>query len=128
MRAQKLSCNARDVMGSVVSSCDRRFNSSNSVTSSTSDKLEDPEKVVEAVSEKKNVRGHVRKDEADEALGQIHNQLRHVQVYLDPEATESSSGGESGDELDSFPSGAELYAPLEVGVNGILNVTCNAIK
>ena len=118
LRAQKLSCNARDVMGSVVSSCDRRFNSVNSVTSSTSDKLEDPEKVVEAVSEKKNVRGHVRKDEADEALGQIHNQLRHVQVYLDPEATESSSGGESGDELDSFPSGAELYAPLEVGVNG----------
>ena len=115
LRAQKLSCNARDVMGSVVTSCDRRFNSSKSVTS---DKLEEPDKIVEAVSEKKSVRGqeNVGKDEADDALGQIHNQLRHVQVYLDPEATESSSGGESGDELDSYPTGAELYAPLEVGV------------
>jgi len=112
LRAQKLSCNARDVMGSVVTSCDRRFNSSKSVTS---DKLEEPDKIVEAVSEKKSVRGqeNVGKDEADDALGQIHNQLRHVQVYLDPEATESSSGGESGDELDSYPTGAELYAPLE---------------
>ena len=53
------------------------------------------------------------KARTDEVLGQIHSQLRHVQHYVDPDATESSSGGESADEMDKFTPGAELYAPLQ---------------
>ena len=53
------------------------------------------------------------KTRTDEVLGQLHSQLRQVQQYRDPDATESSSGGESGDEMDKFSATAELYAPLE---------------
>ena len=67
----------------------------------------DPSDAVKKVRVKKYNKAH-----ADEVLGQIHNQLRHVQHYLDPDATESSSGGESGDEMDKFTAGAEFYAPL----------------
>ena len=64
--------------------------------------------------EKKVVRiKKYNKSRTDEVLGQLHSQLRHVQTYLDPDATESSSGGESGDEMDKAQPGAELYAPLQ---------------
>ena len=33
-------------------------------------------------------------------------------LRLDPDATESSSGGESADEHDKYPSGATFYAPI----------------
>ena len=106
LRAQKLSCNARDVMCSVVTSMDRRQRIK-PVLSDTSADSEAKSEQSEAVANK------ITKAEADEALGQIHNQLRHVQKFVDPDATDSSSGGESADEMDKFTPGAELYAPLE---------------
>ena len=67
----------------------------------------------EAAATKKIRVKKYNKARTDEVLGQIHSQLRHVQHYVDPDATESSSGGESADEMDKFTPGAELYAPLQ---------------
>ena len=117
LRAQKLSCNARDVLCSVVTSCDKRrarMNGDVSVEPKLAVKVQvgDEPEPVEAGPKKMRVKKY-NKARTDEVLGQLHSQLRHVQSYLDPEATESSSGGESADETDKFQPGAELYAPLQ---------------
>ena len=114
LRAQKLSCNARDVLCSVVTSCDKRrarMNGDVSVEPKLGVKVELGVET-ETVQKKMRVKKY-DKGRTDEVLGQLHSQLRHVQSYLDPDATESSSGGESADETDKFHSGAELYAPLQ---------------
>ena len=120
LRAQKLSCNARDVLCSVVASCDKRRARMNGDVSSEprpSVKVEvggDEAEKTEMEPGLKKIRvKKYNKARADEVLGQLHSQLRHVQSYLDPDATESSSGGESADEMDKFQPGAELYAPLQ---------------
>ena len=116
LRAQKLSCNARDVLCSVVTSCDKRrarMNGDVSVEPKLAVKVEvGDETEAEAGFKKMRVKKY-NKVRTDEVLGQLHSQLRHVQSYLDPDATESSSGGESADETDKFQPGAELYAPLQ---------------
>ncbi|XP_023336822.1 KAT8 regulatory NSL complex subunit 1, partial [Eurytemora carolleeae] len=53
------------------------------------------------------------KKKADETFGQLYGHLRHVQRFLDPEATESSSGGDSADEDEKYTPGAVLYAPIK---------------
>ena len=113
LRAQKLSCNARDVLCSVVTSCDKRrarMNGDVSVEPKLGVKVE---LGAETETLKKMRVKKYDKGRTDEVLGQLHSQLRHVQSYLDPDATESSSGGESADETDNFQAGAELYAPLQ---------------
>ena len=53
------------------------------------------------------------KHRADDMLGQLNSHLRHVMAALDTDVTESSSGGDSADELDKFSVGAVKYAPIE---------------
>ena len=57
----------------------------------------------------------VQKSKSDEVLGEVRAAVRHVQHLADPEATESSSGGDSADEQDVNPSNrdATLFAPLQ---------------
>jgi len=50
---------------------------------------------------------------ADNTLGQLHAHLRHLQKFVDDEATESSSGGESADEQEKFAPNAASYAPIK---------------
>jgi len=121
LRAQKLSNHAVDQLQTAVYSCDKRRARMNGETLETikteKDTPDKPNPLNEAVTDEKQKQKirvkKYNKTKADAVLGQIHSQLRHVQQYLDPDATESSSGGESADELDSFNSGAELYAPIQ---------------
>ena len=118
LRSGKLSCNARDVLASVVTSCDKRRARLQGETGPDTKTEAQPGSATENPTaengEKKVVRiKKYNKSRSDEVLGQLHTQLRHVQNYLDPDATESSSGGESGDEMDKAQAGAELYAPLQ---------------
>ena len=126
LRAQKLSCNARDVLCSVVTSCDKRRARMNGelppeqVVKMEREGAGGEARLVEVVKEEAEVPGKkirfkkYNKARTDEVLGQVHSQLRHVQSFLDPDATESSSGGESADEMDrGFSASAELYAPLQ---------------
>ena len=102
-------------MASVVTSCDkRRARLQGDLNPEIKTEAPPEAGSDQAAADKKVVRiKKYNKSRTDEVLGQLHCQLRQVQQYLDPDATESSSGGESGDEMDKFSAGAELYAPLE---------------
>ncbi len=49
---------------------------------------------------------------AQDALGQLRSNMKHLVQSCDSDATESSSGGESCDELDNFPTDNSHYAPI----------------
>ena len=42
-----------------------------------------------------------------------HRKVWRIYLYLDADATESSSGGESADEHEQYPAGAKFYAPIK---------------
>ena len=129
LRAQKLSNHAVEQLQTVVNSCDKRRARMNGEVETVKTEKDTPENIVvkhndnekpdtaeEAANGDKQKKIRVKKynkSRTDDVLGQIHSQLRHVQHYLDPDATESSSGGESADELDKFNPGAELLAPIQ---------------
>ena len=129
LRAQKLSNHAVEQLQTAVNSCDKRRARMNGEVETIKTEKDTPENIVvkhcdtdkpntveETVTDDKQKKIRVKKynkSKTDSVLGQIHSQLRHVQHYLDPDATESSSGGESADELDTFSTGAELFAPIQ---------------
>ena len=53
------------------------------------------------------------KQKAEETLGQLTSNLKHMVNAYDSEATESSSGGESCDEMDNFSYKNERSAPIK---------------
>ena len=53
------------------------------------------------------------KEKADEVLGNMESNLRHLIQGYDSEATESSSGGESCDEHDNFSPESLHYVPVK---------------
>ncbi len=53
------------------------------------------------------------KQRVDEVLGQLSSNLGHMVDMYDSEATESSSGGESCDEMDNFSHRNERSAPIK---------------
>ena len=53
------------------------------------------------------------KERAEEALGQLEANVRHLVQGYDSEATESSSGGESCDEYDRFPHSNSAYVAVK---------------
>ena len=53
------------------------------------------------------------KERAEEALGQLEANVRHLVQGYDSEATESSSGGESCDEFDRFPHSNANYVAVK---------------
>ena len=53
------------------------------------------------------------RERADESLGQIEANLRHLVHNYDTDATESSSGGESADEMDNFNVNNVHYLPVK---------------
>ena len=55
----------------------------------------------------------VEKERAEEALGQLEANVRHLVQGYDSEATESSSGGESCDEFDRFPHSNAAYVAVK---------------
>ena len=129
LMAQKLSNHAVEQLQTAVNSCDKRRARMNGEVETIKTEKDTPENIVvkhcdtdkpntveETVTDDKQKKIRVKKynkSKTDSVLGQIHSQLRHVQHYLDPDATESSSGGESADELDTFSTGAELFAPIQ---------------
>jgi len=126
LRAQKLSNHAVEQLQSAVNSCDKRRARMNGEVESVKTDKDTPDTVVkpndtektDAADEDGDRLKKIRlkkfnRSKTDEVLGQIHSQLRHVQHCLDPDATESSSGGESADEHDKFTPGSELFAPIQ---------------
>eukprot|EP00092_Neocalanus_flemingeri_P030138 GFUD01032716.1.p1 GENE.GFUD01032716.1~~GFUD01032716.1.p1 ORF type:complete len:959 (+),score=270.77 GFUD01032716.1:165-2879(+) len=128
LRAQKLSNHAVEQLQTVVNSCDKRRARMNGEVETIKTEKDTPENIVvkhenekpetaeETVNGDKQKKIRVKKynkSRTDDVLGQIHSQLRHVQHYLDPDATESSSGGESADEHDQFTPGSEEFAPIQ---------------
>ena len=53
------------------------------------------------------------RERAEESLGQLEANLRHLVQGYDSEATESSSGGESCDEADRFPHSNTAYVAIK---------------
>ena len=53
------------------------------------------------------------KQKAEEVLGQLSSNMRHMVNAYDSEATDSSSGGESCDEMDNFSFKNERSAPIK---------------
>ena len=53
------------------------------------------------------------KERAEEALGMLEANVRHLVQGYDSEATESSSGGESCDEFDRFPHSTRSYVAVK---------------
>ncbi len=53
------------------------------------------------------------REKADETLGQLESNLRHLAQGYDSEATESSSGGESCDEFDRFSHSNTTYMSIK---------------
>ena len=53
------------------------------------------------------------KQKVDEILGQLSSNLKHLVDTYDSEATDSSSGGESCDEMDNFSHRNERIAPIK---------------
>ena len=53
------------------------------------------------------------REKADEMLGQMESNLKHLVQSYDSDATESSSGGESCDESEAYPErNKDLYVPI----------------
>ena len=52
------------------------------------------------------------KERADEMLGQMESNLKHMVQSYDSDATESSSGGESCDEAETYPEKNQDYLPI----------------
>ena len=57
--------------------------------------------------------GPEEKQKAEETLGQLSSNMRHMVNAYDSEATDSSSGGESCDEMDNFSFKNERSAPIK---------------
>ena len=57
--------------------------------------------------------GPEEKQKAEEILGQLSSNMRHMVNAYDSEATDSSSGGESCDEMDNFSFKNERTAPIK---------------
>ena len=133
LRAEKLGQNTRLLLGSVVSSCEKRRarqagepqlggSSSSSLALHSPEPAKagggDPQQGGDQSGGQDGGKQRVRvkrynKQRTTGLLGEVDSQLRHIQQSVDPDATDSSSGGESGDELDRFSEHAELFAPVE---------------
>ena len=120
LRAKKLGCHAAEVLTSVTNSCEKRRTKLETASEDSKDvKIselavkEDEVNKAECVVPKKVKVRRYNKQRTDEMLGQVHAHVRHVANALDPDATESSSGGESADEQDKFNPAALKYAPIE---------------
>ena len=123
LRAEKLAAHASEQLQAVVGAYDQRrarLHGEAGVKKEEEDKKEISagQKVDEA--EERAMRRltkakRVQKSKSDEVLGEVRAAARHVQHLADPEATESSSGGDSADEQDVNPSNrdATLFAPLQ---------------
>jgi len=128
LRAQTLCNHAVEQLQAVVANCDRRRARLNGEVENKTEK-DTPNNLLVKHSEsesshavddvetegklKKNRLVKFNKSRTDIVLGQLQSQHRHVQEFVDPDATESSSGGESADELDTFSASAEVYAPIQ---------------
>ena len=128
LRAQTLCNHAVEQLQAVVANCDRRRARLNGEVENKTEK-DTPNNLLVKHSEsesshavdemetdgklKKNRFVKFNKSRTDIVLGQLQSQHRHVQEFVDPDATESSSGGESADELDTFNASAEVYAPIQ---------------
>jgi len=121
LRAQKVGQHAAEQIQTAVVSCDKRL--ARHPLGGRGEQTRD-QKLVHSEEDKANPkeaepkirRAKVRKfnkSKADETFGQLQASLRQIQTFIDPEATESSSGGESCDEQERFPAGATLYAPIQ---------------
>ena len=96
------------------------------VATCTATRLTGQEEEEVAEGEERSMRRHTARSKrpgaarGDEVLGALRAAVREVQRAADPEATESSSGGDSADEQEGggvpgggVPGGAVLFAPLQ---------------
>merc|ERR1719341_2168034 len=122
LRAEKLAAHATEQLQAVVGACDQRrarLHGEAGVKKEEEDKEVPAAQKVDEAEERAMRRltkvKRVQKSKSDEVLGEVRAAVRHVQHLADPEATESSSGGDSADEQDVNPSNrdATLFAPLQ---------------
>ena len=122
LRAEKLAAHATEQLQAVVGACDQRrarLHGEAGVKKEEEDKEAPAAQKVDEAEERAMRRltkvKRVQKSKSDEVLGEVRAAVRHVQHLADPEATESSSGGDSADEQDVNPSNrdATLFAPLQ---------------
>ena len=116
LRAEKLAAHATEQLQAVVGACDqskaRLHGDLESKDTPANLKAEEAE---ERAMRRLTKAKRVQKSKSDEVLGEVWAASRHVQHLADPEATESSSGGDSADEQDVNPSNrdATSFAPLQ---------------
>merc|ERR1719458_1973753 len=108
LRAEKLAAHATEQLQAVVGACDQRRAR---LHGEAGVKKEAEERAMRRLTKVKRV----QKSKSDDVLGEVRAAVRHVQHLADPEATESSSGGDSADEHEVNPSNrdARLFAPLQ---------------
>ena len=108
LRAKKVCTHLVEQLSTVTSSCEKRRARIEGANREGGERI---------VSDRDRVRKvkvrRYNKHRADDMLGQLNSHLRHVMAALDTDVTESSSGGDSADELDKFSVGAVKYAPIE---------------
>ena len=114
--AEKLAAHATEQLQAVVGACDQskarlHGDLENKDTPANLKAEEAEERAMRRLTKAKRV----QKSKSDEVLGEVWAASRHVQHLADPEATESSSGGDSADEQDVNPSNrdATSFAPLQ---------------